>query len=1135
LINRILLIAVALASLLPGAAVRAEEGNLSQANEFSHFRTLREADRAISQLDTDRACDLWFSLLDGPATYSSIALYRLLEWTEECGFGDRVDRIERMAMETQGTARHIWRFRKLAARLLKKFGKAERAKSLEPLRLPVSDTRWIPATAPIFLTFAGMEAPVPDRPPAETPGTGMVASLSYCFEVSEPSARYVKLELPNPSIVFMNGSVLDTIGPDAGQVFPQTRFAALLVNPGTHCIKVLQAAANSPEEALLELIPAGGISPLSTREEGGIAAWERVPQSVACVEADYVCDWFRISEDRGRQDRLVKRAETALESASDLMLYIALLRSPTLHSGATEGDELEILASYVSTHDDCLPQLELARLRLDVGEDRQAEAMLRRLGQTCRETAAGIMLTADFVQTRQWMALYDEQLELAKERFGDNCDVLTRWYYRQLEQGIYVKADSLPVACKEVNDAETEFLVRSGASEEELPPEEFVKRFQAVSRGRRLRMLSHLIDPEKNKGMDDVLDRLVRDDPYVAWELADLLLARGRRSQAEQSARLATRHNSAWGPMRSQAGKVFFWNSALSLVKDHEQVISDYLDSDFASGMPQVVVLDELIALPDGNGWVTLVETVVSHMVSPDAAESVGEVSLGSDEEILELAVRKSDGTYVGPENMAEAAHKDTISLPGLAPGDFVIKRTIREYPAGTGSCYALPPFYFGHREYPVFLARYVMVEAEGQELDIVTQGSFDRVEEDGAVHLFQTVSLEPVPEEAMCPDREAGVAFVYAYSSCYDWSTVRNTVSDGIGGFCNAPLPAALPPGRRSPAQLLHYVAENIEGEESGLFEAPFSELLQSGRGNRVLALYCALIQAGHDAHMVALNTPAARPIDYGRPAWSYFDQMVVYVPGDRPVWLDPYDRLAPASYLRPMLRGRVGLVLTPMYPRLFITTPEEQGGDLWKARISGELDDQGRLAGELALEGMGLPAVELDVSVRNATDMRKKKMVQAILNQFLPAGVAQDYEYEVKHGSAILHIRFAMQLDRAADGRLLLMLPPSPPGELTQLATRKSPLYFPGFLPTDIRVELSAAGDYEFVANEVDLTAESKFGSVHLLVGKDGSGVELEKTAAAKTTVVAPADYASFVEFLSRTGQLSAVSIGVVHEERR
>ena len=1111
----------------------------SEADELRRSLVLEEADRALAGGDHQKACDAWVSLLSKGAPYAEVALHRLVETMGFCDLGPHAQRLLSLAFRVEGTPRFKWRFFDVARQVLSKYGDPAGAERFTPLHLPAAAAIWTPVPAPILTAFTAAP-PKAVRPPgiqegavAENPtfGTGGVLVSDYCVAVDSRSRYQFRFSLPNPAVVYLGDEPFLTVGPDHSRGSPQPRFEALNLEPGCHCLTLVEAVENSGLEPEIQLIPVTGARAVRDRCAGPPPAWEPARTAPRCPSGDQLlCAWYSLAEGMAPADS-ADLLEQAFSSSRHLMFALSYLGSPQDSSGRSEELALELLTSYLSAGDDCYGRLSLAQRHLDLGEDRQAELALAGADEQCRMGLQGLLIQADLAVQRQWTALHEQLLWQAKDRFPKACVALDRWHSVKLDQGIHVPAETFPVRCPDVIRRQEAFLARAGrSSSTEGQPPLSPRQFRELNLAERYGYLRRLPrDPEVDSTA--LLKKLVARDPQLAWQLSDLWLARGDPDRARSYARLAGTHRAAWGPVRSQAGKLFFWEPVAAHMTDYEETIDSYLKSGFAEDMPQVVVLDEAVVAPDRNGWYTLVETVVLHVVSPDAAEDVGEISLGAGEEVLELAVRKADGTWIGPEDQSEGAIKETVSLSGLAPGDFVVKTVAREVPSDRpAGCYSLSPFYFGTREAPVFLSRYVVLLQEDQAFSFSVEGTLDVDEEIDGARVFEKRLVEPVVAEPGCPDSSWGLTVVHGAAGCLDWAGLRDRTSDRFLRFCDAPLPPDMAAASGHPDDLFRYVVENFEEDGSGLLAEPFSVIVEDRRGSLVLALHCGFIAAGFDSHIVFLNSTGAQPLDYDRAALNYFDMAVVYAGAEYGRWYDPFDYMIPAGYLRPSLRDRPGIFMTPYYPRLFVRSPKSAGEDGWTVGIDGVVDRAGQASGTIRIDARGVAAAELDRVFRNANESSTRQAIQSLAGQFIPRAVAGRFDVDSRFPRVRLDIDFQLPLElTSGSDTILLFVPPAPEETLTRLAERRAPLYFPGFLPMNAKVYFKAEKGYNLGASEKSEDTLTRFGRLQVRAENVDDGFEVEKQCFASPAVVQPRLYPEFLRLITRLKRFNSVRLEV------
>ena len=212
------------------------------------------------------------------------------------------------------------------------------------------------------------------------------------------------------------------------------------------------------------------------------------------------------------------------------------------------------------------------------------------------------------------------------------------------------------------------------------------------------------------------LARLAPGDVNLRIRLADAELAKGEADRARTVLAEALALYPGRQEVRQAARLV---GLALPLDEyrvDGRSVIRDYLASGRHYPAPAVVVLDRAVekALPDGAGIV--LTHSITQVLSKDAIEHVGEVTVPEGAEVLALRTHKADGTVREAE---EIAGKGAISAPNLAVGDFVEAETreFKEARAAVAPGFVAERFYFQSFDAPLDRSEYVLIAPAGAEL----------------------------------------------------------------------------------------------------------------------------------------------------------------------------------------------------------------------------------------------------------------------------------------------------------------------------------------------------------------------------------------------------------------------------------
>jgi hypothetical protein len=1083
---------------------------------------LAQADLALLDGDTATACRTWHGLLSVPGPYRDIALFHLARWGASCPVPEHLDVLAHLAGQVLNPAAQTFRAAQLLDLMATRQGDRDLAPRHKPLRLTAAASGFLPLQAPTTWAFAVTTWPDGDAP-GEGLGAGGVAWNRTCFEAGETVDVALRVRFPNPGRAQLDGQEFLLVGPDAGARFPMERTLGLRLLRGRHELRSLQGVGVAQADVTVDLLPNMAVVPVACQEGLPLAGFDLLTPAPDAVP-DGLTPRLALAHGEVTDGLLKELAGAALDSPEGYLVYREALQVANLPASRRDDLQRELAASFLAGYDCCLPRLDLAEAALAAGEREAARKQLDGADESCKRTARGLLLQAEVARWMQWNVLQDQFLALARDGHPDDCHVQLRTLERFRELGLPLPAPSHP--CPLVEPLLRATALQDGGAVAMPAPADFAATYRKASTAERSRLLPQLAQLLAEPAWLSVANGLIREEAQVAWALFDALLAAGQGSAALSFATRAARHRNTWEGLRTQAGRLLFWQDVTKRQMPIAAIIDQYIEAGFAAGSPQVVVLDEAVARPDTNGWLTLAETTVLHVASPDAAEDIGEIALGADEELLELAVRKADGRWFGPTAPAAGTFKETLSLAGLAPGDFILRRTIREVPlqGGTVGCASLPTFTFTPREVPVFLSRYVLVDPLKQ-YHLVTGGGLDVVtDEQGAV--VELYALEPVPAEPRCPEPDAGTIWLQPVARCSSWDRLRDQVGDALLGYCNTSVDYGPAP---TPNELYQWVLNHVEEDGSSLFDAGLRDIVEAGSGNRVLALYCALVQAGYDAHIVAAHSPAAPAINWPRPALTPFDGMLVYLGGGDGRWFDPYDPLIPAGYLRPALRGCTGLLLTPRYPKLFIKTDDRTHLEGWTLTIDGSLDGHGALTGRLVVDAGLDAAVSLHRQVREGGQEARQRLAESILHMMLPGMEVGSYDVALSRGNVHMDIEFSGNVDVLEVGRLVLRLPPIPSQDLVQLAQRSSPLYYGGILPLEVAVTLRFDRALTWSAPEGREVVEDPFITLAMAIEQSPRELRIHKTAQARPQRISPEDYDAFVRSVIGTHRLKLLPVEV------
>jgi tetratricopeptide (TPR) repeat protein len=567
------------------------------------------------------------------------------------------------------------------------------------------------------------------------------------------------------------------------------------------------------------------------------------------------------------------------------------------------------------------------------------------------------------------------------------------------------------------------------------------------------------------------LARLAPRDVNLRIRLADVELAEGGADRARTVLAQALALYPGRQEVRQAARLV---GLALPLDEyrvDGRSVIRDYLASGRHYPAPAVVVLDRAVekALPDGAGIV--LTHSITQVLSKDAIEHVGEVTVPEGAEILALRTHKADGTVREAE---EIAGKGAISAPNLAVGDFVEVETLefKEARAAVAPGFVAERFYFQSFDAPLDRSEYVLIAPAGAELKINTRGQApppvtSRAHDGTQVLTFSARGVAQAFAERSAVPAQEWIPSVKVSSglSVLAWSRF---IADG---FVRA--------GRGSPevdkiaaliarqagghaghlaADIVSWVGEHIEPEDD--FAESATATLARGRGNRAALLLALARSLGVRADLLLarslLAAPAEAPV--GPDDLDDFREALVSFAGPGgDLFVDPQLRRAPLGYLPPYLDGTRALVAGSAQ----LATLRSQVRDSRKVELRAELQSDGSAQVAVVEKVTGWPVVEwnelLDVTGQDQATLRRE-FEQRWLGQQFPGAQLDTLSVKADRESTRVEYTFRLAGMATPRGPLLVLRPSffqSQPGRRFGSEPERKTALMLGF---DVPVELQA-----------------------------------------------------------------------------
>ncbi len=510
---------------------------------------------------------------------------------------------------------------------------------------------------------------------------------------------------------------------------------------------------------------------------------------------------------------------------------------------------------------------------------------------------------------------------------------------------------------------------------------------------------------------------------------------------------------------------------------------------------------------------------------SREAAESLGELTLPSEARAVSVYTLKADGRRLPAEDSAE---KESVSLPDLAAGDYVVAQYLE--PGDNGYLYdsgfLTPRVFLQTTELPVFQQRFEAFGWDGQSP--VAQRLADAAEPsqvrlgDRAGLRFEARSVASAPAEAdsgpaalWLPSVRIGRGVTLAEDADYvrDRVIARRTRSEAFDRWVRSV--AGDGSLRAQVGRLARAVRERIDGEV-GLLGASASRMWQTGQGHRALVLSAALEAVGL-AHRLVLarprvHAPAGPFLQVADFPWA----LIEVDPSGEPFWVDPGPERAPLDFIPAMFVGGDALTVWPPTPgegpRPLPTTRGVE--DAREVSLALHWHADGRLTGSVDDTLFGQEAIVIGDYLARIAPEQRAKVVERLLVPVLGAAQVLTFDDRTGRDDPDGPLRLRATFESRVEGALSLGLFPVAPGRgYAALPKRTSPLDIT--LPTDQRVEvvITADGPIELEGHDEARALGGHAQTVQIV--RDGSTWRVRAHVRIAGGLVAPEDYAAFASF--------------------
>ena len=509
-------------------------------------------------------------------------------------------------------------------------------------------------------------------------------------------------------------------------------------------------------------------------------------------------------------------------------------------------------------------------------------------------------------------------------------------------------------------------------------------------------------------GARRLLDHLGWFDPDLVWALADL----DPDGATLDGLAAAAASPLATTDLRAREGMVSSWQDLEPLAAPVEPILAAYRAAGWGEG-PLVLVLDETILRLRSQGRITERTTRVYHLRTQQAAQDWTDFQIPDSGQVLQLRVRKADGTWREPAALGAG---DLANLGELAAGDVVLMETIDELdpPFALADQLCLPAFYFSSRDVPVWRSRLVVRNETTAALTASRfWGAPAARELAPGTRAFEASRLEAAAGEEALQRWDAGLPRVELCTAGMDWPRLRDQLSNGLLGLLT-PDPAlrslAAELARRpDPIRAaFEAVRRTIAVDNGGLFTRPAREILSEREGSGAILLLALLVEMDVPATLVLVDPPGGAAGLPGLADPGVHTEPILRVGrGDDVLWLDPFGPAARFGALRPFLGGRPGLLLESGGPHLQQRVPRVDPTDHGiRVRWDARLGDDGGGAADLTIRFTGIAGASLWERFKQAPEDRRAEAVASFAQGFFPAAQVTDHRMERDRGALIFRV---------------------------------------------------------------------------------------------------------------------------------
>ncbi len=953
-------------------------------------------------------------------------------------------------------------------------------------------------------------------------------------------AYLLRVETPNAVELSVDGEVrlrLDR----RREAHPRVSFTSLELEAGRHELGLKVASRHPNPIVVVALMEQTSPLVSSPASEGPFGVYLRA--MVALARGSVV-------EAREQLDAAIVREDA---SAALLGLRAAVALADPLRSDETRRDDARRLLTAMRERDPMAwyPILALARLAAAEGRDQEAMADLLANASSWPEVIALPLTLAQLDLQRGWDARADAQVALARRAVPSACAplhaALASATARDRSRSIEALLDEL-IACDARSRARLSRLIATRRWE--MAAEELTRIAALEPSQSRARILSERVEIATGRGDLEAasvflseLSELRPRSLEAVHRRADHLLSLGRRDESFSVMDEAIAHEpGAMLALRRLRAALGGDDELAPFRLDGLEVLRQFEASGRSYDEPSVLVLDYTArrVFEDGSS-LGLTHNIV-RLQSDEAVDEYGEFALPEGAYLLTLRTLSADGRALEPDRIPG---KETLSLPGLAIGDYVEMEYVEVAPPSEGLAGGVlgERFYFQSFEMPFDRSELVIAMPESMTPTLEPRGPAPpvQVSVEGGLRLlrWRVDGSLPWPMEAQSVTPREYLPSVH-WGVGASWEVFMRGLVDGLidkevfdpsaARLVSSILEARPEAEERERARLLHqWVLENIESTSNVFGSAPV--MLASRSGHRARVLDYLLGVAGIDSSLLLARSFLFDPAESALVDDEAFSHLIVRL-GEGPdaIFLMTSARGVPFGFLDPLLRAQPAFVIGPQAER--IRLPDV---DLERYRTS--------LRADVALNARGGALFTVVETYRGPAAIAwrgdlegvpeavlEQRFEEGYVSRLIPGARLRSLEVSGRRdteGPLILRYSFEVaSLGRRQGGHWVLprLLPSMLSAQMASLPSRTT-TQMVGQLARDLELRIAVPSELTMPSAPTDVALSAPGGaSFSERASVEGRTLRIVRSLRIPMMRVAPAAYPDFASFCRQVDQAEA-----------